>query len=383
MTVKLNLGAGPNPAPGYINLDRKTGQEVYPLAYADDSVDEIRASHVLEHFGHGVVVDVLKDWFRALKPGGIMKIAVPDLEWIAQNYLSGGDINTQSYLMGGQTDADDQHRTVFDRELLTAAMRGVGLRNIRDWKSDHDDCANLPVSLNLQGTKPGPLPKMNVACAMSVPRLGFQDNFFCWANALLPLGIRPTKYDGAFWGQCLERVMESQLDAEWILTIDYDSVFTREQVESLLWLAATNPHADAIAPVQVKRGGGTPLMTVRGQDGKLLSRLPFSAFQSDLLKLATAHFGLTLIRVEALKKLAHPWFLGIPNKDGKWDEGKIDDDIYFWNQWEKAGNTLFLANHVVIGHSQLMVSWPGVDFEPVHQSSSDFWENGIPKGVWS
>lgn len=171
-------------------------------------------------------------------------------------------------------------------------------------------------------------------------------------------------------------------DAEWILTVDYDSIFTKEQVEQLLWLASEHPEADAIAPVQVKRGGGTPLMTVRGEDGKLLSRLPFSAFEPDLLKCATAHFGLTMIRVEALKKLPHPWFLGVPNKDGLWDEGKVDDDIYFWNQWEKAGNSLYLANRVVIGHAQLLVSWPGRNFEPVHQSTSEFWASGVPKEVW-
>lgn len=383
MAVKLNLGAGPKPAPGYINIDRSNGQEVYPLPYPDNYADEIRASHILEHFGHTETVKVLDEWYRVLKPGGVMKIAVPDFGWIVERYNNRDSIPTQGYIMGGQSHPDDFHRTVFDRELLSEAMRYTGLRSIREWKSELNDCATLPVSLNLQGIKPGPLPKMKVECAFSVPRLGFQDNFFCWANALMPFGIKPTKYEGAYWGQCLERVMEGLVDdAEWILTVDYDSVFTKEQVEQLLWVASQHPEADAIAPIEVKRGGGTPLMTVRGEDGKLVDRLPFEAFEDDLMKIATAHFGLTLIRVEALKKMPHPWFLGVPNKDGRWEDGKIDDDIYFWREWEKAGNSLYLANRVVIGHAQLLVSWPGRDFEPIHQPTSDFWENGVPKGVW-
>ena len=35
---------------GFTPIDRKLGSEVYPLNYKDGSVDEIYASHVLEHF---------------------------------------------------------------------------------------------------------------------------------------------------------------------------------------------------------------------------------------------------------------------------------------------------------------------------------------------
>jgi len=53
--TRLNLGAGDKPLDGYINLDRKTGQECFPLAYDDGSVDVIRASHILEHFPHAMI----------------------------------------------------------------------------------------------------------------------------------------------------------------------------------------------------------------------------------------------------------------------------------------------------------------------------------------
>jgi hypothetical protein len=67
---------------------------------------------------------------------------------------------------------------------------------------------------------------VRVEAVLSVPRLGFMDNFFTWAQALTPLGIRPTKVTGAFWGQCLQRVLEQFVDdAEYLLTIDYDTFF--------------------------------------------------------------------------------------------------------------------------------------------------------------
>ena len=47
--MKLNLGCGKNELPGYDNRDIKAGQPCYPLPFADGTVEEVRASHVLEH----------------------------------------------------------------------------------------------------------------------------------------------------------------------------------------------------------------------------------------------------------------------------------------------------------------------------------------------
>ena len=59
------------------------------MPYADESVDEIRASHVLEHFPQAQLPAVIADWVRALTKGGKLKIAVPDFAKIAEGYLKG------------------------------------------------------------------------------------------------------------------------------------------------------------------------------------------------------------------------------------------------------------------------------------------------------
>ena len=103
---------------------------------------------------------------------------------------------------------------------------------------------------------------VRVEAVLSVPRLGFNDNFFTWAQALMPLGIRPTKVTGAFWGQCLQRVLEQFVDdAEYLLTIDYDTFFTQADVEHLLALAMTF-QCDAITGLQTKREDGRPMLTM-------------------------------------------------------------------------------------------------------------------------
>ena len=50
--------------------------------------------------------------------------------------------------------------------------------------------------------------ELKVSAAMSVPRLGFMDNFGCCIDALVPLNIRLRRQGGAFWGQALTNCLE-------------------------------------------------------------------------------------------------------------------------------------------------------------------------------
>ena len=141
---------------------------------------------------------------------------------------------------------------------------------------------------------------------------------------------------------------------------------------------ATNTDADAIAPWQCKRECDDPLVFIADEDGERRTEIPLSEFCEDLYPAKTAHFGCTLLRVEGLKRLPKPWFTHKPNKDNRWGEGRVDEDINFWHKWQEAGNTLFMANHVPIGHLQQVATWPDEAFRPFHQYVSDFQKNGPP-----
>lgn len=384
--MKLNLGAGNTVIDGYTNLDGANGDSLYPLHCADGSVDEIRASHVLEHFPQADTAAALKDWTRALKPGGLMKIAVPNLDAIIEAYQTKQPAPIAGYLMGGQTTPLDFHKAVFNADTLSHAMREAGLISINGWESEIQDCAALPVSLNLMGWKrPETWPK--TYALMSVPRLGFMDAFFCWHEALVPLRIPVQKYTGAFWGQCLERGFDQVIrehDPEFLLTLDYDTVFTAQDIEDLLCVMVNNPDIDALAPIQAARSRSGPLMTIAGSNGRPSGTLDASMFFPTHCNALTAHFGCTLIRASALKDLARPWFWSRPGRDGAWGDGREDEDIYFWKRFAEAGKRLCIANRVAVGHLELMIRWPGDNetMAPVFQHHTDFSEHGMPEGVW-
>ncbi len=383
--IKINLGCGNKAIHGYDNRDRQLGHEAYPLPDADESVDEVRASHLLEHFPHQVANQVVAEWVRVLKPGGWLKIAVPDFGILAESYRRGEKQNFQGFIMGGQTNADDFHCAIYDEECLRDTMAQAGLVDFQRWQTEIPDCAGYPFSLNLMGRKPPAIPKLNIGCAMSTPRLGFQDNFFGWAAALMPYGIVPTRYEGCYWGQCLERVMTTLVDKnDWILTLDYDTICTKETVGIMLRLAHEHPEADAIAALQMSRGrdSSKPLLVIRNEEGAPITNVNIEHFMRPLIKVETAHFGLTLINCEKLKKMPHPWFCERPNEAGEWGEGRLDADIYFWHRWRDAGHSCYVANRAVIGHAELMITWPDKEMNPIHQYPADFHEHGAPLEAW-
>ncbi|KKK99594.1 hypothetical protein LCGC14_2631180, partial [marine sediment metagenome] len=308
--LKLNLGSGDKLLDEYENLDIKRGDSAYPLGYDDGTLDEIRASHILEHYAHRLVQKVLRHWVDKVKPGGVLKIAVPNAQEIFQRAGDGKSLDVQGFIMGGQTDEHDYHKSLFTPATLKQLMEGVGLVGIERWWSEIDDCASLAISLNLKGSKPvadssvsvahtGEVPTilprgepvvprwrtqpevtersldnykpMKVAAVMSMPRLAFTDNMFSVVRALAPLGIQVEQGQGVFWSQVLTRAMEKRIDdgTEFILAIDYDTYFLQAHVLRLCELMLANPEVDAIVPMQVSRNGDFCLFACADGEGEL------------------------------------------------------------------------------------------------------------------
>lgn len=81
--IKLNFGCGNNNLHGWQNYDTEIDIE-NPLPFSDNSVDFILAEHVVEHVDYYKAIDFLRECARILKPGGIVRVAVPSVEQIMQ-----------------------------------------------------------------------------------------------------------------------------------------------------------------------------------------------------------------------------------------------------------------------------------------------------------
>ena len=91
----LNLGCGERFHAEWVNLDlHPTNPSVQrwdlraELPFAEASFDVVYHSHVLEHFSKADGLRLLKRCRQVLRPGGTLRVVVPDLERIVQLYLN-------------------------------------------------------------------------------------------------------------------------------------------------------------------------------------------------------------------------------------------------------------------------------------------------------
>jgi len=598
--IRLNLGAGEFPLDGYQNLDIQTGVDARRLTmFGNNTVDEVRASHLLEHFTPPDADKALREWVRVLKPGGLLRISVPDFKALAQDYLGAHEYRTRDIVMGAHVTEHDYHRSLWDRLMLTTALAEVGIESMTDWQGDVDS-SRYPLSLNIQGIKaatplgpfdwlaayasnvysqagedgiltaildkfpqdrltrtcveigsadgvfmtntralveqrgyraawlekdadaathahrqlvkagldsrvevcvgevnvrsiadmlknfpapdvlridtdgqelnlwnalpPGIKPLVvvvefdpnrqgalmpsvtetwqqgvdaverfarakgyeivvaagcNAICVrhdlvrclydpafkepnvtrgvgaecqacMTMPRLSFTDNMFCALGVFPKLGIPLIRSSGVFWDKCIEDLLTQTVDGgyKYAITIDYDSTYTAADVKGLYDLMEAHPEVDALASLQMRRSCQSPLFTLANEDGKALTTVDMAVFDEPLLRVNSAHFGLTILRCAAFEGISRPWFHHKPDEHGTWVGPQIvdgafvggsqDADIAFWAKWRAAGRTLYQANLISAGHLQLMVTWPGLDMKPVYQHVHDYNLDGKP-----
>jgi predicted SAM-dependent methyltransferase len=94
MSALLNIGCGATFHSAWTNLDaRPLAPEVVPhdvragLPFPENRFQAVYASHVLEHLAPEAGLRLLRECHRVLRPDGIARIVVPDLETIARTYL--------------------------------------------------------------------------------------------------------------------------------------------------------------------------------------------------------------------------------------------------------------------------------------------------------
>jgi hypothetical protein len=216
----------------------------------------------------------------------------------------------------------------------------------------------------IESTTPTTLtaPGVKLAAVITEPRLTFTSLYRCVVQTVSQLQIPFLTYTSAFWAKGIECAIEDLIrdqNPEYILCLDFDTVFTPNDVQRLVQHMDENPDLAAIWPVQMSRHEDKPLCFDTSKD-----------YTTTLTRATFGHFGCTIIRRSVLDKMPHPWFMDLPNPHtGRWnEEPKSDADITFWRSMKYHKHPVAQANDVVVGHVELAVRWPhktGLMLQPI------------------
>lgn len=169
--LRLLLGGRTTKLDGWKNVDLYDGEGVDIRADAsrlsmirDNEVEEIYASHILEHFSHTKTVDVLKEWNRVLTIGGKVYISVPDFDAMIKLYVKCGLTEfIRNMLYGDQGYDLAYHYTAFTYPVLAKTCILAGFRDvkrlermpygIKDCSTNVDTLTQKSISIHIEAVK--------------------------------------------------------------------------------------------------------------------------------------------------------------------------------------------------------------------------------------
>ncbi len=184
--LRLHLGCGNRVIPGWLNIDacERPALDLRwdlrdPLPCEDGVAELIYSEHFLEHLERADADAFLREVYRLLAPGRLVRLGVPDAGLYLRNYAAGEaeffarlrhlggavqpletpvEVINQMFRMGGN------HRYAWDYETLARAIERVGFVSVRQWKPGEasrpelclDDPEHAFETLYVEAEKPAP-----------------------------------------------------------------------------------------------------------------------------------------------------------------------------------------------------------------------------------
>ena len=157
---RVNIGCGDQPTTGWVNLELRPSSNVHfwdcrrGLPFSDGAVAAIYSEHAFEHFDPDTEGNLfLRECLRCLKPGGVLRVVVPDVgaylrayghAWeplAAMRHLEakqggwrdpwlGETYRTQMQLMNAVFRQHGEHKYAYDEETLVLILRQAGFSQV-------------------------------------------------------------------------------------------------------------------------------------------------------------------------------------------------------------------------------------------------------------
>jgi predicted SAM-dependent methyltransferase len=160
MALRLNIGCGDAPTAGWINYDNspavwlahspllaallravglidagnvafiancrrlciRHADAARRIPHAGATVDVVYSSHMIEHLDRREATGFLAECLRVLKPGGVLRLAAPDLRWSILEYMEKG--SADAFVAQLQFDVDRPRGLVDGVRRLVSGGRG-------------------------------------------------------------------------------------------------------------------------------------------------------------------------------------------------------------------------------------------------------------------
>lgn len=151
---RLDVGSGLHPRPDYVHVDSDPSAvhleflvSGHRLPLPDWWADEVNATHMLEHVPPPRIWAFLGEWFRVLRPGGLLELHVPnaatlaevllrddpgEVVWAAQNAIFGYWAHPADAVGPEALDRPPDHKILFTFGMLEQMLARSGFTDIRE-----------------------------------------------------------------------------------------------------------------------------------------------------------------------------------------------------------------------------------------------------------
>jgi len=148
---RLDIGSGKTPTPGHDTIDKDPSIKPtysFDLTTSDWPIpegiyDEVLMMHVLEHIPVSKVGLVLRRILKVMKPGGTLRVHVPNGPLVAKTYLEQPmqifKIQMAIYGAEAETDPAFGHKALYNFSMLRTTLISAGFVDVQDVTMDYED----------------------------------------------------------------------------------------------------------------------------------------------------------------------------------------------------------------------------------------------------
>ena len=143
----VNIGCGSRYLPGWVNLDAARGDHIdivwdlrRGMPFPGESCSAIFGEHVIEHIPKADAERLLRECYRVLQPGGVIRLSTPDAGKFLRAYVNDREfLADPRFAEAAETSMDrvnmmmreyGQHLWVYDIELISLILQRAGFSSV-------------------------------------------------------------------------------------------------------------------------------------------------------------------------------------------------------------------------------------------------------------